>query len=317
MADPHAVFNEMVSTTLRNHPAMVEDNLTLHHPLYDKLKARGNLRIISGGTEIARPVRYPGVSTYQRYAAYQRLVVKPPKYITAVNFQWKQCAFFITAAGSEIRANSSKEAIVNLVKERVQGGLDDFANNHSLDIHSDGTADEGKQIGGLQQILTNNGQGTVGGIDAGTHTWWQNSFQQDATMDSTTIKGSMHQGWLDTVRGQDKIDLWALARTPYSAYWDSLTDLQRYTAPNTGKAGFDMLKHNTADVFYEANEGGIPDDTGYGLNTKYIELVVHGAANVRPLKTREPVDQDAEVHPYIWQGNLIVTNRKRQVKLFK
>ena len=50
----------------------------------------------------------------------------------------------------------------------------------------------------------------------------------------------------------------------------------------------------------------------YFLNTDYLGLTVHKDANWTELDEKMSVNQDAEVIPIIWQGNLTVSNRSLQ-----
>ena len=69
MASPNTVFTEMVTTTFRNHPAEVADNVSKHNALYRRLKTGGRIKTLSGGYEIVAPLEYAENSTYQRLAA--------------------------------------------------------------------------------------------------------------------------------------------------------------------------------------------------------------------------------------------------------
>jgi hypothetical protein len=69
MASPNTVFTEMVTTTFRNHPNEVSDNVSKHNALYRRLSTGGKIKKLSGGYEIVRPLEYAENSTYQRYSA--------------------------------------------------------------------------------------------------------------------------------------------------------------------------------------------------------------------------------------------------------
>lgn len=58
MPSPNSVFTEMVTTTLRNHPTEVADNVSANNALYSRLKKRGKIKALSGGYEIVRPLDY-------------------------------------------------------------------------------------------------------------------------------------------------------------------------------------------------------------------------------------------------------------------
>lgn len=315
MASPHSIFTEMVSTTLRQHETKVADNVSNHNALYARLKKRGKLKVVSGGYEIVRPLDYAENSTYQRYSGYETLNIQASEVISAAKYDWKQAAVHVTASGLEIRQNSGKEAILSLAEARTENAMRTFSNNLSEDIYSLGTADGNKQVGGLQQILTTDGTGTVGGIDSSVHSWWRNKFIDGNGATSSTIRGKMNELWLDTVRGSDRPDIVVSSNELFTLYWNSLQDLQRYASADEASAGFTALKFVDADVIHDGGSG-ILANRMYFLNTNYLELVAHKDANLTTLDEKTSVNQDAVVIPIIWQGNLVCSNRARQGVLF-
>ena len=66
MANPHSTFTELVTTTLRNHPTEVADNVSAHNALYRYLKDKGQIKKLDGGYEIVRPLDWQANNTYQR-----------------------------------------------------------------------------------------------------------------------------------------------------------------------------------------------------------------------------------------------------------
>ena len=315
MASPNTTFTELVSSTLREHPSDMADNLSKHNALYNRLKAKGKLKLIDGGHEIVRPLAHAGGTTnYQRYSGGDRLNVAAFESITAAQFSWQQAAVHVSATGRELRVNSGKNQIIDLAASRLKNAMRDFANQFSVDMYSDGTASN--QVGGLGLLVTNTGADTVGGINASAHTWWKNQFYNSA-FSASQLKDDMQRLWLLCVRGGDKPDLIIAENATYRKYWGALTDVQRYTRRDvTAGWGFDSLMFNTADVVNEPTGSGIAADVVYFLNTEHIELVAHKDANMTELEEKHSVDQDAVVIPIIFQGNLAVSNRSLQGKLF-
>ncbi len=66
MASPSAIFTEMVSTTMRNSAKDVEDNVSKHNALMNRLKEKDKFITLDGGYEIQIPIEYAENSTYQR-----------------------------------------------------------------------------------------------------------------------------------------------------------------------------------------------------------------------------------------------------------
>jgi hypothetical protein len=72
------------------------------------------------------------------------------------------------------------------------------------------------------------------------------------------------------------------------------------------------LKYKSADVVHDTTASGIPASHGYFINTNYIKLCVHKDADLDEMEKKEPVNQDGEVVPILWMGNMTCSNRKLQ-----
>lgn len=316
MASPNATFTEIVTTTLREHPGVIADNVSGHNALYRRLKVNGKIKKLDGGYEIVEPLDYAENSTFQRYSGYDTLNISASDVLSAAKYSWVQSAVNVTASGLELRQNSGKNQIVDLAKSRLKNAMRTAANNMSVDLYSTGALTN--QMGGLGAIITSDGTGTVGGIVSGTYTFWKNQFREISgsnTWTKSTIRDEMQALWISQVRGTDKPDLIVSTNDMYSAYWGGLSDNQRYTndEKNEATVGFQSLKFNTADVMHDNNSNfTATGEKMYFLNTEYLKLVVHRDANWTQLDDRNSVNQDAVVIPIIWQGQLTCSNRSLQ-----
>jgi hypothetical protein len=314
MATPSTTFTEMVTTTLRNHPRTITDNVSDHNALYNRLSKRGKISTISGGYEIVRPLDYAENATYQRYSGYDTLNVAASDVLTSAKYDWVQAAVNVTASGRELRMNNGREALIRLTEARLTNATRTAANNMSVDLYSDGAL--ANQMGGLAHIIQTNGQGTVGGINSGTWSFWRNQFREASGTNAVTtanIRAEMNLLWLSTVRGGDKPDLIVMSHDFFSTFEASLQDLQRYAAADTGAVGFNSLKYKSADVMFDSNTNFTTTaERMYFLNTNYLELVVHSDANWSQDSEKMSVNQDAVVIPIYWMGNLTCSNRSLQ-----
>ena len=318
MASPNTTFTEMVTTTLRNHPNEVADNVSKNNALYRRLKTGGKIKKLSGGYEIARPLDYAENGTFQRYSGYDTLNVDASDVLTAAKYDWVQSAIHVTASGRELRSNSGKEQLIDLAASRTKNAMRTASNNMSLDIYSSGSL--ANQMGGLAKIISTTAGGTVGGINSTTYTWWDNQLQEmSGTNTYADVKADMLKLWLKCVRGGDRPDLIVSTHDLYAAYWNALTSLQRYN-DNTSEAtaGFQSLKFQDADVIFDSQTTNFTT-TGermYFINTNYLELCVHRDANWTTLDEKMSINQDAIVIPMIWQGQLTCSNRSLQGALW-
>ncbi|MFC3228785.1 phage major capsid protein [Marinibaculum pumilum] len=315
MASPNPTYTEIVTTTIENRQRKLADNVTEHNALLRHLKSKGQIKTTSGGRVIVEELEYAENSTFQRYSGYEVLDISPSDIMTAAEFNWKQYAVNVTYSGLEaVIQNAGKEKFIDLVASRIRNAEKTMANNLAVDIYSDGTATSGKQIGGLELLVADSPtSGTVGGIDRGTYSWWQNNIVNTSTITASNIQTYMNQLWIETVRGADTPDLMVFDDAFFRLYWESLQANQRFTSDRRAAAGFTNILFMDQPVFFEkSGDGGIAANHGYFLNTDYIRLRVHPQRNMTPLREKTSVNQDATVIPILWAGNMTISNSARQ-----
>ena len=312
---PSPNLSELVTTTIRNRSKKLADNVSNNNALLYRLKEKGNSKTFSGGTNIVQELEYAENSTYKRYSGYETLDISPSDVISAAEFEIKQIAVAVSISGLEQLKNSSKEKMIDLLESRIKNAERTVINNMSTDIYSDGTADSGKQIGGLQLLIGDNpASGTVGGIDRSAQTFWRNQeydfSDASATPSSSTIQTAMNQLYLSCSRGADQVDLIVADNNYYRYYWESLQSQQRFTNEKLASAGFTNLNFMGADVIFDGGQGGAcPTNRMYFLNTEYIFLRSHKDRNMVPLDPeRFAVNQDALVKLIGWAGNMTLSN---------
>jgi hypothetical protein len=318
MASPN--LNEIVTTTLRNRSGKLADNVTNNNALLSRLKRNGSIKPVSGGRTIVQELEYAQNGTYQRYAGYQVLNIQPSDVFTAAEFDWKQVAVAVTWNGLEVDVqNTGSDQIIDLLESRISNAEKTLANNLSFDLYSNGTADGGLQIGGLQLLVADAPtSGVVGGIDRSQWAFWRNAVFSGSTnggapVSATTIQSYMNQLWLQTKRQNDVADFIIADNNYFNFYWSSLQSMQRITQEDRGEAGFQTLKYMGADVIADGGIGAAcPANHMYFLNTDYIKYRPSRKRNMTPLETVSSINQDASVRLIAWAGNLTLSNAQLQ-----
>ena len=317
MASPN--LSEIVTTTLRNRSGTIADNVSENTALLSRLKSRGNVRTFSGGRTIIEEMDYAENSTYKRYSGYETLDISPSDVLTAAEFDIKQASVAISISGLEMLQNSGKEQKIDLLYARMRNAERTMKNNLSADCYSDGTADSGKQIGGLQSLIADDPTtGTVGGINRATYPFFQNKLYdfsaESVTSSATTIQAAMNALWLRCTRNSDSPDLIIFDDVYFTYYWSSLQANQRFTNEKMAEAGFHNLKFQQADVVFDGGLGGdAPSSHGYFLNTDYIHFRPHKDRNMVPINPdRYSTNQDAMVKLLGWAGNMTLSNASLQ-----
>jgi len=329
-------LSEIVTTTLRNRTGELADNMSRNNALLARLNRRGRVKTFSGGRTIVQELNYANNQTFQWYSGYQVLNISPSQTFTAAEFPIRQSACAVSISGLEELQNSGEEAIIDLLESRIENAEETFMNGMSQGIYGDGTVTG--SVGGLQLLVASSPtSGTVGGIDRGTWTFWQNQAYSSATnggapATAANIQNYMDSLWVTLVRGRDSPDLIVADNNYYKLYWQSLQAIQRITSENGegefGTLGYQTLKYNTADVVldggfqgfstdplpYETSAGtsavgGAPSNTMYFLNTKYLHWRPHADRDMVPLDPdRFSVNQDAMVKLIGWAGNMTLSN---------
>lgn len=314
MASPN--LSELITTTLRNRTGKLADNVSKSNALLSRLLERGNVEMADGGRTIIQELEYAENGTFKRYSGYDILNISPSDVFTGAEFDWKQAATAISISGLEELQNAGKERVIPLLAKRISNGMKTMRNNIALDCYSDGTADGGKQVGGLQLLISSTPtSGTVGGINRATWSFWQNQkyagvADGGAAVAAINIQKYMNRLCYLTTRGADSTDLIIADNNYYGFYEDSLQTIQRIGNPRLADAGFVTLKYKNSDVVLDGGYGGgCPANRMYFLNTNYIYLRPHSQRNFVPLGgDRMNVNQDATVRLLGWAGNMTLSN---------
>lgn len=322
LTNPSSTMNEIVTTTLRSRTGKLADNVTKNNALLSRLATKGKRKLVNGGRTIVQEIEYAENGTYKRYSGYESLDITPSDVFTSAEYNYAQAAVAISISGLEMIQNSGEAAIIDLLASRIGNAERTLRNNIALDIYSDGTADGGRQIGGLQLLVSATPTtGTVGGIDRSTTV---GSFFRNVAFSSVTdggaaatsanIQSYMNRVYVQLVRGADKPDLIVADNNYWRLYLESLQAIQRIASNDEAMAGFSSLKYMDADVVLDGGVGGgAPSNTMYFLNTDFLYFRPASGRNFEPLgDERQSVNQDAMVKLIGFAGNLTLSNGKLQ-----
>jgi hypothetical protein len=316
MASPG--LDEITTTTLRNRSGKLRDNMSKNIALLSRLQDKENVAPVSGGRSIVEELEYAENSTFMYYSGDETLNVGASDVFTSAEFDWKQAAVAVKINGLELLKNSGREKVIDLLEARIKNAEKTMLNNLSTGVYSDGTGTVGKQIGGLQSLVSDAGTGTVGGINSTTYSFWRNAIydmsSNGVAASAATIQDAMNSLYLSISRNRDVPDLIVADNTYFGYYWKSLQAIQRITDSKMASAGFQTLKFMNADVVYDGGfSGTAPSAHMYFLNTDFIKFRPHRDRNMVPLNPdRFSTNQDAMVKLIGWAGNMTVSNRSLQ-----
>lgn len=316
-------FVEIAAITRKHRATKVTSSVAEHNAILNQLKENNCIdHSVDGGTEILEPVALVENSTIQNYSGYDPLNTGASESILPARFGWAQKAIHVTASGKDLRMNSGKNAMVKLVKTRQELAEETAANAMAIELYSDGTGYE--SINGLQAFLTNDGGGTVGGIDSSIYTNWKSKALEMTgtnTWDETTIEGYIAALYKKCVVGNDRPDLGIASHDIYTALEKAIMNKSRYFQGymSEKKANFNfehIIFKNNVPIVYDSNVNFAENaERLYLINTKHMRLVEHPEAKWDFEEARTAVNVDGVFIPAYWMGNLVIKKRKTMGKL--
>jgi hypothetical protein len=323
---------DIVATTIESRSRQIADNVTNNNAGLAYIKDKGNVKTISGGSEILEELSFAENNNGGFYSGYDLLPVAAQDVISAARFTLRQAAVPIVMSGLEDLQNSGREQMIDLLDARISVGESTMANILSYGFYGDGTTAGGKAITGIDAAVPAAGAtgrvsgGTYGGIVRASWPFWQPYFSlMAAAALPTTIQAAFNDTWANLVRGQDRPNVIIVDNFMWGTYMASLQALQRFTSPDSARLGFPTIKFMDADVvldggiyFASSSWGsGAPAKTALFLNTKYLKWRPHARRDMVPLSPnkRYAINQDAEVTILAWAGNLTCSGQYFQGRL--
>ncbi len=307
----------MVGSTLEQRSAELFDNVTNHNAVLAYMKKAGGMKSVDGGRSIYENLIFAENGNGAFYSGLEELGTAGADVLSGAEYAWKQYAVAVVISGLELRQNSGKAQVYDLLEARIQAAEATMENDISVGIYSDGTGSGGKTITGLDAAVpADPTTGTYGGItrSAAGSTFWRSQLV-DNTTTSSTIQQYMNSLWALTIRGTDATNLILAGSTQWAQYMASLQLIQRIADPAKANLGFPTVEFMGAPVVLDTVSGLTATDM-YFLNTKYLKFKSHKDCNMVPLGgKREPVNQDASITILGWQGNLTCSNSARQGRL--
>lgn len=318
MAEPG--LSEIITTTLRKRQKVLRDNITNNNAVLLSMEKQGSIVEEDGGRTIIEEMWYAENGTFIRYDGGQILNTSYNPTQTSSEFDWKQFAGAVVITGKEERMNAGSERSINLLDGRIKALEYTLKNNYNSDMLSNGTADGGKQIGGLALIISKTPtSGSVGGIDrsAASGAFYRN-FKFNTTTDAPAsgtatnvgnIKDYLTYCIINTTRGTDKVKMLLQGATHYRLLMGAMQSIQRIMDPAMAKAGFTGIEYEGIPCILGGGvsfggESLVQDDLTYGLNTEFLKMRVHRDANMEPLPEVQSINQDSKVQITVFMGNM-------------
>ena len=327
-------YDSILSTTLFNVRSQLYDNIFKTSAFWNWLHAKGRKRMVNGGERIQVALQYGTNSTVKSYSGYELLDTTPQDNVTSAFYPWKQIAGSVSISRKEERQNSGEAQILDLFRQKVRElelSMSETLSSQVLaavpasDLESN-TGNSGKDLLPISLLATDDGAGTVGGIAAGTETWWKNQFlDMDGASYDTTVE--QRQGFRTLYNNCTKgpgggPDLALCDQSTFENYEAGLDEKTRFTDTTMANLGFDNIRLKGSMLFWDEvvptgiDSGGLGsttyDGTLYFLNSSFLELCVDVNTDLITSPFIRPENQDARTAQVLFMGELTTSNRRKQ-----
>lgn len=322
-------LQEAFSLALEDRSQGYADLVSNSNAILYMMKKRNQFQSFSGPT-IRERLLYNESGSYTRYSGYQYLNPSPVELFNDAEFTPKLAAVSVTLSGEDILKNSGTNQLKDIFREHMKAAETELEDRFTEDLHSDGTADGGKQIGGLQLVIpTTPSSGSYGGIARSNAIWQTTTYDANSAFSGitgvtgTTIKTIFDNIMIARSRGNKGPNMIASSQEHYIAYTAATVAIQQIHNENElGKLGFTSLKYygagKSVDVVLEGGIGSaMPSNTTYFIDTNALKFRYHPDRNfVKFGGKQQPVNQDAIVQHIGFYGELTMNNPLHMAKLY-
>lgn len=322
-------LQEAFSLALEDRSQGYADLVSNSNAILYMMKKRNQFQSFSGPT-IRERLLYNESGSYTRYSGYQYLNPSPVELFNDAEFTPKLAAVSVTLSGEDILKNSGTNQLKDIFREHMKAAETELEDRFTEDLHSDGTADGGKQIGGLQLVIpTTPSSGSYGGIARSNAIWRTTTYDANSAFSGitgvtgTTIKTILDNIMIARSRGNKGPNMICMSQEHYIAYTAATVAIQQIHNENElGKLGFTSLKYygagKSVDVVLEGGIGSaMPSNTTYFIDTNALKFRYHPDRNfVKFGGKQQPVNQDAIVQHIGFYGELTMNNPLHMAKLY-
>ena len=295
----------LVTTTMNKWSENVFDSVLNRNALLFCFKNLGKLKNMVGNKNIGSIAVAPGGSAIEEDVALnptsnagwvgynEDLKIDEANDITAkATFDWKIVYANAVAFKAQMLANqSSKYRKHDMVKTIIENAENTLVNNIGEGLFNLTSANP-KAPNGLPELITDDGAGTVGGIDSGTYAGWKNQVEELAASHTPAqLKQAMGNLYRKCRQG---VDLIVAHPDLYGEYESALTANVHPTSMKAlENAWFEYLRFHNAVVIWDEN---CPKNRMYFLNTRAIKLNFMKGAEI----TVGDVEHPAGTQKHIW-----------------
>lgn len=301
-------YTSVLAITAEKYLPKLQDNVYGYNAFLKKIKEMNSVSFTKSGDSIIVPILIEGTSNGKAYAPYDAFDMSPQKGIVDASAKIRQYAEPITISDAEIRINSGKEQIVNIMSAKLQ--IADMALRNRIQGHAygAGTADGGNSILGLGAMIEESA--TPGAYMSVTNaTNWVNQY---STSSAGVLLATMDTLDVACGDGSDSVNLIMADAKFYNLYQaacragDDGGSLQ--TDAKLADAGFRNVLYKGIPVVLDKTISATVGKA-YFLNTNYLGFLFDDVRTTEFVRASNQLVRTAFLDV---ATQLITNNRRRQ-----
>lgn len=290
------------------------DNIFKATPFWFWLTAKERRRTEQGGRYIGVPLEYRKNETVQSFGKGDTISTQDTDPLTMAKYDWKYVAGTIVRYYQDDQQNRGKAQIMSLAKAKFRNLEQSLIDKLEADLFGDGTGNSGKDIHGLGLLVSEDGTGVVGGINASIETWWKNKYKDMVNRAPTTyLLSDMRTMFNDCSKGNDTPTIIITDQSSYELYEDEVMEQKQIVNKELGDAMFENILFKGRPLTWSPS---CPAGSMYFLNDRYLEWVADEAINFEMTDWKPAQNNLDRVAQIAVAGNLICSARSRQGVLF-
>lgn len=319
-----AAYQQVLSMALEDRARGYQDLVSNNNAVLAVMNRKGLWKTYSG-PRIRETLQFDKQDA-QWYNGYDYLDNPPIELVNDAYFTPKMVAVPITLTMEEILNNEGEAQRLNVLEFYMDAAERALQDAMDVAIHSDGSANGGKQLTGLATavpIVVN--QGIYGGISRLDNAIWRtttydahSAFTDIGTqVTKDTIRPFLNRIMTLRSRGRRYADLLLMSPEHYEKYDAATTAVQKIQKEGgLAKLGFSTLEYigagKRAEIVLDGGIGSnMPANTTFGLETDSFRIRYNPNRNFDKLfegDGQKPINQDAIAQYIGWMGELTMVN---------
>jgi hypothetical protein len=317
-------IEDIYATTFNQKLPEIIDNVYNSNPFLGILNMEERI-LLDGGRRIEQGIVYGKLNggSYGRGDTFNTARVNTK---TAFIGDWKLHYTNITIDGMDDLQNAGAMAAFDSADLKAQECELTLKDNIGNELFGNGGNNGGKALDGLEGWVDDGTNfATQWGITRGTDpVGLAVKAYYDATGGSTTIPVLQTAYGAVTIENE-KPNLLVTTQRIWNGLMNRVQPLQRYPSgpgfDELARIGFDAIKYQRAAVVVDSHVQRVSPDTAsetgriYGLNTRFIKLIVHQSRNAVLRGWMPTSNKDERINQVLWAGNLVVGGPRFQFQL--